>query len=138
MNARRVVASGVVIAAALGWVASESLSGNLVYYKTPAEVMAAGSTQSGRPIRVGGLVLPGSVAPVGSVVRFTIAHEGARLAVKATEGVPSLFEAGRGVVVEGTYGKDGVFLADTVLVKHGSEYRPPSSGDQPRSADLEE
>jgi cytochrome c-type biogenesis protein CcmE len=53
-----------------------------------------------------------------------------------TGGVPALFRAGQGVVVEGFYGRDGAFHADTVLVKHNGVYSPPSPGQTPHSADL--
>ena len=45
--------------------------------------------------------------------------------------------AGKGVVVEGTLGSDGAFHADTVLVKHSDNYRPPAPGQTPTSADLQ-
>jgi cytochrome c-type biogenesis protein CcmE len=138
MSTRRLVVTTAVIAAALAWVAAKGLSGNLVYYRTPAEVIAGGVGEDARPIRVGGLVEPGSVNEDGSLVRFTVSDSGARLPVETAEGVPSLFKAGRGVVVEGIYGRDGVFHADTVLVKHGSEYRPPGPGETPHSAELED
>jgi cytochrome c-type biogenesis protein CcmE len=54
-----------------------------------------------------------------------------------TGGVPSLFRAGQGVVVEGVLGGDGAFHADTVLVKHSNEYRPPAPGEVPGPADLQ-
>jgi cytochrome c-type biogenesis protein CcmE len=34
-------------------------------------------------------------------------------------------------VLEGTYGTDGAFHSDTMLVKHGEEYRPPAPGETP-------
>jgi cytochrome c-type biogenesis protein CcmE len=55
-----------------------------------------------------------------------------------TGGVPSLFREGRGVVLEGFYGADGAFHADTVLVKHGDRYTPPKPGQTPTSANLED
>ena len=39
--------------------------------------------------------------------------------------------------LEGYYGADGVFHADTVLVKHSDDYRPPAPGQTPHSADVE-
>ena len=38
---------------------------------------------------------------------------------------PDLFAEGRGAVVEGTVGPDGVFQASTILAKHSEEYKPP-------------
>jgi len=48
-----------------------------------------------------------------------------------TGSTPALFKSGTGVVLEGTYGTDGAFHSDTMLVKHGEEYRPPSPGETP-------
>ena len=50
--------------------------------------------------------------------------------------VPSLFRAGAGVVLEGVYGGDGAFHADTVLVKHSDSYTPPAPGQTPHSASV--
>jgi cytochrome c-type biogenesis protein CcmE len=41
------------------------------------------------------------------------------------------------VVVEGVLGDDGAFHADTVLVKHSNEYRPPAPGETPGPSDLQ-
>jgi cytochrome c-type biogenesis protein CcmE len=131
----RVVVPLLVIAGSLVWVASRGLAGNLVYYKTPTEVLAEGGSITGERIRLGGLVEPGSVQRTGSAVRFVVTDGTTRMTVVDTGGVPSLFRAGAGVVVEGTYGGDGAFHADTVLVKHGDTYSPPKPGQTPTSFD---
>ena len=69
-------------------------------------------------------------------VDFVVSDETTRMSVVASGGVPSLFRSGQGVVVEGYYGRDGLFHADTVLVKHNGVYRPPAPGQTPHSADL--
>jgi cytochrome c-type biogenesis protein CcmE len=38
---------------------------------------------------------------------------------------------GIGVVLEGRYGRDGVFESTTVMVKHSNEYKPPHEGEKP-------
>jgi cytochrome c-type biogenesis protein CcmE len=124
------------VAGALAWVAVSGLSKNLVYYKTPTEILQQGPSVFGQRIRLGGLVLPGTVRPSGSDVDFVVFDETTRMSVVATGGVPSLFRAGQGVVVEGFYGRDGLFHADTVLVKHSDDYRPPLPGQTPTSANL--
>ncbi len=42
---------------------------------------------------------------------------------------PDLFVEGKGAVVEGKFGADGVFVASTIMAKHAEEYSPPKSGD---------
>ena len=125
-----------VIGAGLGWIGAKALSGNLVYYKTPSEILGQGDSVVGQRIRLGGFVEPGSVRRAGSAIRFVVSDGTTRMTVVDTGGVPSLFRAGQGVVVEGDYGADGAFHADTVLVKHNGVYTPPRPGETPTSANL--
>jgi len=131
-----VVIALVAVAGALGWVAVKGLSGSLVYYETPTDVLRQGSSAVGERIRLGGYVLPGSTRHEGTLVRFLLSDGTTRMSVIDTGGVPALFKDGQGVVVEGAYGRDGAFHADTVLVKHDGVYRPPKPGETPHSADL--
>ncbi len=126
-----------LVLASLGWVAAKGLTGNLVYFATPTELLGKGGDAVGERVRLGGFVVPGSVSEDGTRLRFVVSDGTTRLSVVGTGGVPSLFREGQGVVLEGAYEKDGAFHADTVLVKHGSEYRPPAPGETPASADLE-
>jgi cytochrome c-type biogenesis protein CcmE len=130
----RVVVALALIAGSLGWVAFKGLSSSLVYYRTPTEVLA--TPDVGQRVRLGGLVLPGSVQEAGTSIRFVVTDETTRMTVVDTGGVPALFRAGQGVVVEGYFGRDGAFHADTVLVKHNGVYEPPKPGETPTSADL--
>jgi cytochrome c-type biogenesis protein CcmE len=137
MRRGRLVFVLAVVAASLVWVAAKGLSGNLVYYKTPTEILRQGDTGLGERVRLGGLVEAASVRRSGSAVNFIVTDGTTRMTVVDTAGVPSLFRDGKGVVVEGSYGADGVFHADTVLVKHSDEYSPPAPGETPHSADVE-
>src|SRR5690606_39842993 len=44
--------------------------------------------------------------------------------VRYTGILPDLFREGQGVVAEGSFGPDGVFVADSVLAKHDENYMP--------------
>ena len=135
MSRRRVLVAVGLIVASLGWVAWKGLSGNLVYFKTPTEILHGGTV--GERIRMGGLVEPGTVTRTTHTVRFVVTDGTSHLMVIDTGGVPSLFRTGQGVVVEGYYGSDGAFHADTVLIKHNGVYRPPAPGETPTSANLQ-
>ena len=39
---------------------------------------------------------------------------------------------GMGVVVEGRYGRDGLFTSTSLMVKHSNEYRAPKAGERPK------
>jgi cytochrome c-type biogenesis protein CcmE len=117
------------VAASLAWVATQSLGGALVYYLTPSDVLGQGDAAFGARSRLGGYVLPGTVRAAEGVVRFEVTDGASRLAVVATGALPDLFREGQGVVVEGALEADGMYHADTVLVKHDSVYRPPNPGE---------
>ena len=135
MKRGRVIVALVLIAGSLGWVAFKGLTNNLVYFVTPTELLSRGTV--GERVRLGGLVDPGSVQHQGRTIQFVVTDGSARMTVVDTGGVPSLFREGQGVVVEGVYGADGAFHADTVLVKHNGVYRPPAPGQTPHSADVQ-
>ena|SRR3989442_11774688 len=136
MKRARILFVLAVIAGSLVWVAAKGLSGNLVYYKTPTEILQQGSSIVGERLRVGGYVVPGSVQRTGSVIRFVMTDGTTRLTDVDTGSVPALFRDGQGVVVEGYFGADGAFHSDTVLVKHNGVYTPPPPGQTPHSANL--
>jgi len=133
----RIAAALLAIAVGLGWVAVKGLRSSLVYYQTPTDVVAKGHRAVGERTRLGGYVLPGSVKRDGKTLRFVVSDGSASMTVVDTGGVPSLFRAGQGVVVEGALSGDGAFHADTTLVKHSSDYHPPQPGQAPRSAELQ-
>jgi cytochrome c-type biogenesis protein CcmE len=130
----RVIVALALIVGSLGWVAFKGLGSSLVYYRTPSEILA--TPDVGQPARLGGFVLPGTVQHLGSTIRFVVTDGTTSMTVIDTGGVPALFRANQGVVVEGTYAADGTFHADTVLVKHNGVYEPPRPGETPTSANL--
>jgi cytochrome c-type biogenesis protein CcmE len=136
MSRTRVIVPLAIIVAALAWVATRGLAGSLIYYRTPGEVVTEAAP--GERLRMGGYVEPGSVEETGSGLTFRVTDGEYHVTVVRNGGVPSLFRDGQGVVVEGVYGADGRFHADTVLVRHDSEYAPPRPGETPHSAELED
>jgi cytochrome c-type biogenesis protein CcmE len=137
MRHGRVVVAVALVAAGILWVTAQSLGSSIVYYTTPTELLRQGPDAVGDRVRLGGYVTPGSVQR-GNPLTFIVTDGSTSVTVISTGGAPSLFQAGKGVVVEGAYGGDGAFHADTVLVKHGDQYRAPEPGETPTSADLEE
>jgi cytochrome c-type biogenesis protein CcmE len=106
------------------------LGANLVYYATPTEVLADHQSGAEHRLRLGGQVLPGTVARSGHRVSFVVGDGTSQVTVVGADKLPSMFRPGEGVVVEG-YLAGGAghrtFRADTVLVKHGSDYQPPTT-----------
>lgn len=125
----RIGAAVGVLAVAVALLAGAALQGTLTYYRTPTDI-ATNPPAAGQQIRVGGLVVAGTVHHRGGLVRFQLTDGAHDLAVVTRAAPPSTFRAGRGAVVEGVLGGHGLFDATRVLVRHSNEYRPPA----PRAA----
>lgn len=126
------VAAVGALAVLAGTLVFGNLNGNLVYFLTPAEALAQHPDYpDGRRFQLGGLVSPGSVTPTPGGVRFVVASgtaPGSPSLPVDYQGAPAqLFAAGIGVVIEGSW-QGEVFRADTMMVKHDANYRPPAPG----------
>jgi cytochrome c-type biogenesis protein CcmE len=115
-----------VIAGSAMFVATRGLPSALSYYLTPSQLAEQAGTIEGRQVRVGGLVVPGSVHHRGDVVRFVLTDGTTRLSVVQRGGTPPLFQGGMGAVVEGTYSESGILRGQDVMVKHDEVYAPPA------------
>ena len=129
---QRLVLVILAILAVLGAVllAMWGLKDRAAYFYTPTDVVA-GKANSGKAMRLGGMVEKGSVRrdPDGVTTRFTVEDGDARVPVIFKGIVPDLFRDGSGVVAEGRL-EGSVFVADNILAKHDERYMPPQMGNQ--------
>ncbi len=98
---------------------------NLVFFHTPTDV-AEGRAPAERAFRIGGLVEEGSIVREadGVTVRFAITDTAQAIPVTYRGSLPDLFQEGKGAVVQGKLGPDGLFQASEVLAKHDENYMP--------------
>jgi cytochrome c-type biogenesis protein CcmE len=116
--------AAVILSAAIG-LALFALNDAVVFFYSPSEIVAE-PPQAGQRIRVGGLVLEGSVDDVAAEgVRFIITDGAEQVSVRFDDILPDLFREGQGVIAEGSFGDNQVFVAQTVLAKHDENYMPP-------------
>ncbi len=124
---RLIVALGIVIfsSTAIGLV-SYALRGNINLFYPPAEV-TAGNAPTDRAIRVGGMVVEGSIQRSESDLTtvFSVTDYDGVVEVSYTGILPDLFAEGEGVVASGMLTTDGRFMATEVLAKHDENYMPP-------------
>jgi cytochrome c-type biogenesis protein CcmE len=122
---------GAGVAAIIGWLAFSGVGNALVYYLTPTELAARGEAAIGQSVRLGGLVLPGSLSGSATDLTFVLTDGETEITVHSTVAPTSSFREGAGAVVEGVLRPDGVFEADEVLVKHDENYVAPTQGELP-------
>lgn len=117
------VALVALIGAAL--LAASALREEASYFYTPA-TLAKAKIEAGTAIRLGGMVQTGSIkrAVDGVTVSFVVQDRDATQNVTYRGITPDLFVEGSGVVADGRLGKDGVFVAESLLAKHDENYVP--------------
>ena len=91
------------------------------FYKSPTQLLEV--KDASIRLRVGGLVLEGSVESTGVNNSFVITDGNNEVEVEFVGVLPDLFAEGRGVIVRGQF-KDNVFVASQVLAKHDEKYMP--------------
>ncbi|KAB2868279.1 MAG: cytochrome c maturation protein CcmE [Bauldia sp.] len=124
-----------VIGGAMGFLAVSAalvfyaLGQKTSYFYMPAELQTA-SVEPGQRIRLGGLVEKGTVVRgEGTEVAFSVTDQVHSVQVAYSGILPDLFREEQGIVTEGAFRPDGVFVADSVLAKHDENYMPKEVAD---------
>ena len=124
----------VVIVAAFGFLLYGGIDKNVVFFLTPQELLQRGTAAYDVPVRLGGLVAPGSVNWDADKLdlRFVVMDSGGQTVnVHSSGAPPQMFRDGMGVVVEGRYHRSGVFESTNLMIKHSNENRKPEHGGRP-------
>ena len=101
-----------------------ALNTNLDYFYTPSEIMSE-KLPSNKRVKIGGMVLEGSVIRNGEDISFVITDYEESISVQYKGIVPDLFKEGSGVVALG-YLENNSLKAEKVLAKHDENYMPPA------------
>ena len=109
-----------------------ALRSSIDLFYTPGEIIyGKRETQQipevGQRLRVGGMVMPGTVVrdPESLKVTFTVYDAEAEIDVSYDGILPDLFREGQGVVVQGELEENNHVSAKEVLAKHDENYTPP-------------
>jgi cytochrome c-type biogenesis protein CcmE len=101
-----------------------ALRENIVFFKTPSELLTLEDCT--QKLRLGGLVVSGSVKTTGDRHQFQVTDQINAVTVEYKGRFPDLFREGQGVVAVGIYDAIGkIFIARQLLAKHDQYYRPP-------------
>jgi cytochrome c-type biogenesis protein CcmE len=117
-------AGGLVILAAIGYVTFSSFQANAVYYYTLQEFTAQRAKIAGQTVRVNGPLDKSSIQldQKNMVLNFNMKDGSIVLPVVYHGVVPDTLTTGDSVVAEGHLDSQGIFRADTLLVKCPSKY----------------
>jgi cytochrome c-type biogenesis protein CcmE len=112
----------LIVAAVLAFTAMRDA---MVFFYSPTMV-AQNPPEPGQRVRVGGLVVNGSVErPSSGGANFTVTDGNAEIRILFAGSLPDLFREGQGIVAEGAFDEDFRFTAANVLAKHDETYMPP-------------
>ena len=115
----------ILLSSAMGsFLIIKALDSNLDFFFTPSEINENIIPENKR-IKVGGMVLEGSVIREKTNILFEITDYKESILVEFNGIVPDLFKEGSCVVVLG-YLEGDMLLAEEVLAKHDENYMPPN------------
>lgn len=113
-----------------------ALRSNIDLFYTPSEILygkgeAHEVPEPGQRLRVGGMVMPGSVKrdPNTLAVSFKLYDASGVVSVSFEGILPDLFREGQGVVAQGVLQAGNRIIAKEVLAKHDEKYTPPEIED---------
>lgn len=125
-------AIGIIILT-LGYLAYTGVQESKSYYVTIGELRSMGDEAHTKRLRVAGTVVTGSIKRQGTTVEFLLQEDSKTLLViyKGTEAPPDTFKDESQALVEGEFGRDGVFHAKHLQAKCASKYAPKQDEQAP-------
>ena len=125
------VGFGLALLGAAVALALVALQDTVTFFFTPSQA-AERKIEHGQRVRLGGLVEEKSVKKLedGVTIEFRVTDRAKAVPVRYKGVLPDLFREGQGVVVQGAFQPDGLFLASTVLAKHDENYVPKEVADE--------
>lgn len=129
-KSRRYIIGALIIAGALAYIIYGGMQQAMVYFVTPTELRAKERTSTDKFLRMGGMVVKGSLQKnlKNLTYHFELTDGTTAIPVFFHGVPPDLFADGKGAVVEGRLDGDGVFQASTIMAKHAEQYSPPPAG----------
>ena len=123
--------AAVAVLTGAGFMIYQALATSLVYFILPNEYAADPDQYEGRRIRLGGLVEAGTIAfdDESLHLRFNVTDSLETYPVSHRGTPPDMFQENTGVVIEGRFADDGVFMSDELLIRHSEVYQAPPPGE---------
>lgn len=124
-KSKRLLIASFLALACLGYLIATAVSDSTMYYLTVDEALAQGIVDSGKPVRMSGEVVPGSIEWHPGQMRLTFAVRGEGGAVVPAEyhgPRPDNFTDNAPAILEGRFDKNGVFQTETLMLACPSRF----------------
>lgn len=127
-RSRAALRLGVLAAACAGLIVLgvSAAADGMSYYRTPSEL--TGAWQPGDDVRLGGTVVPGSLAEAPDSSSLTVTDGASEVTVRYPGRFPDVVREGEGTIIDGTVGADGAVDANTIVLRHSNEYESGEYG----------
>lgn len=114
----------IVIILTLSYLAYSGYQESKTYFRTVPELLAMKDEVLDQRLQVSGDVIPGSIQREGKIVTFVIGEAPQTLQIKyvGKDPLPDTLIDRATAMATGKLGRDGVFVADTMLAKCASKY----------------
>lgn len=127
-----------IIVLGIGYFMIAGVNKGTAYYVTVEELSQKSDNYVGERLRMGGLVLEGSIqSDIKKLdVNFKI-HQNEHVIDVFYNGItPDMFQDGSEVIIEGSYTEEGVFAADVLMAKCPSKYESSEYQKEESPADV--
>ena len=117
--------AGVVFVMVLGYLGFVAFQSASAYYLTVGELTAKGADAYDKNLRVNGTLVPSSFErdSSGTLIHFSLTDGDETISAVHDGVVPDLFfNEHSEILLEGTYGPEGLFDAEAIIVKCPSKY----------------
>ena len=118
--------AGVVFVMVLGYLGFVAFQSASAYYLTVGELTAKGADAYDKNLRVNGTLVPSSFErdSSGTLIHFSLTDGEETISAVHDGVVPDLFfNEHSEILLEGTYGPEGLFDAEAIIVKCPSKYQ---------------
>ena len=121
---KKIIVGMVVVVGALAYLAFAGFQEGKAYYKTIEELEEMGDQAYDKRLRVGGIVVAGSIKRDGTELTFQLEQNELTLPVvyAGNSPVPDTFKDGAEALCDGHYNADGTFEATAIQAKCASKY----------------
>ena len=103
----------------------KNLNKNLLYFRTPSDIIQSKNVKINYPMRLGGMVKKNSITINDNEIKFIVTDFKNEIIVSYSGTVPNLFLEEKGVIAEGKLRDRKYFIAERILAKHDENYMPP-------------